>query len=57
MGKITEQPLRILAVIIFAPILLLKGKKYHDTFLIISGILFIIIELFCIFYIKPKELK
>jgi hypothetical protein len=57
MAKITEQPLRIAAVFIFAPILLLKGKKYHDHFLIISGILFIIIELFCIFYMEPKQLE
>ena len=56
MGKITDQPLRIVAVFIFAPILITKGKKYHDNFLIILGILFIIIELFCIFFMEPKKL-
>ena len=57
MGKITDQPLRVVAVFVFAPILISKGKKYHDRFLITLGILFIIIELFCIFFMEPKELE
>jgi Mn2+/Fe2+ NRAMP family transporter len=57
MGKITDQPLRVIAVFVFAPILILKGKKYHDRFLITLGILFIIVELFCIFYMEPKQLE
>lgn len=55
MGKITDQPLRIAAVLIFAPIIFIKGKKYHDDFLVLFSILLVLIELFCIFFVIPKQ--
>ena len=56
MSKITDQPLRVAAVLVFAPILFMKGKKYHDDFLVLFAILFIIVEVFCIIFMSPKQL-
>lgn len=49
-----DQPGRLLAVFLFAPILLFKGYKYSDNFLILFGFLLFIWDLYHVLYTKPN---
>lgn len=50
---ITDQPGRILAVILFAPILIYKGYLYSDIFLVFFGILLFIWDLYWLLWKEP----
>lgn len=50
-----DQPGRILAVFIIAPILLCKGVYYNDWFVIFFAIILFIWELYHIIYTKPNH--
>ena len=52
-----DQPLRIIAVLFLAPYLIYCGKKYNNQNLIFLGILFLIIEIYCLLFVKEYELK
>ena len=52
---ITDQPGRIFAVLVFGPILLLKGKSYNDIVLLILGALLIVWDLYWLLWKKPVE--
>jgi len=51
----SEQPLRVLAVLVVGPYLIYTGKKHKDNTLIVLGVLFMIIEIYCLLFIKPKK--
>ena len=51
---ITEQPLRVIAVLAVGPYLIYCGEKYEDDILRWLGILFIVIEIYCLLFIKKK---
>ena len=53
MSYITDQPGRVFAVFIFAPILFYKGVKYKDNLLIILGRLLFLYDLFWLIFKKP----
>jgi hypothetical protein len=54
--KITDQPGRLFAVIVFAPLLICKGFGYNDIILIILGILIFIYDLFWLIYYPSKKI-
>ena len=53
MTLFTDQPGRLVAVCIFAPILLYKGYLYKDIFLICFGILLFIWDLYWLLLKDP----
>ena len=52
--KINEQPVRFLAIFIFAPYIIYCGYKYNNLLLLLFGIIFFFYELFWICFYKPK---
>lgn len=52
-GPISDQPGRFLAVFVFGPMILYKGAKYKDSFLIIFAILLIIWDAYWILFKAP----
>ena len=54
--KLTDQPGRVLAVFVFAPLIMYKGKKYNDKFLLMFGIILFSWDLFWLCGKKPREL-
>jgi len=50
-----DQPLRIIAVIFLAPYLIYSGKKCNNKNLIFLGILFLIVEIYCLLFVKSKQ--
>jgi len=55
--KFSEQPGRYFAILLFAPYLIYCGYKYKDPLLFISGIVFIIYELFWVIFVEPKNIN
>jgi len=51
----TEQPLRVIAVLFVGPYIIYCGKKYNNDILFALGILFMIIEIYCLLFMKAKE--
>ncbi len=54
--KLTDQPGRIFAIFIFAPLLIYKGYIYNDYILILLGILLFIWDLYWILNYPPKNI-
>ena len=54
-GIISDQPGRILAVFVFAPILLFKGIKFRDLFIIVFAVLLFTWDLYWLIYKAPCE--
>lgn len=52
---ITDQPGRWFAVVIFAPILIIKGVVYNDTILMVLGFLLLIWDLYWLIFKEPKS--
>jgi hypothetical protein len=52
----SDQPGRVLAVFVIAPILLYKGYKYHDWFIFIFAIILFFWDLFWLVTQPPKKL-
>ena len=55
--KISEQPGRIFAILLFAPYLIYCGIKYKNYLLFILGIMFIIYELIWVIFYRPKYIN
>tara|TARA_B100000787_G_scaffold170105_1_gene164046 strand:- start:11160 stop:11381 length:222 start_codon:yes stop_codon:yes gene_type:complete len=55
--KISEQPGRFFAILLFAPYLIYCGYKYKDPLLFFLGIIFIIYELFWVIFFDPKNIN
>lgn len=55
--KISEQPGRIFAILLFAPYLIYCGIKYKNYLLFFLGIIFIIYELFWVIFFHPKHIN
>ena len=53
----TDQPIRYIAVFVFAPFLIYSGMKYKDKPLLLCGIIFLIFEIFCILCVAPRTFK
>lgn len=53
----TDQPGRLIAVFIIAPILAYKALKYHDTFIGVFSIVLFIWDLYWLLYAEPKVQK
>lgn len=53
--KITDQPGRVLAVFVISPILLFKGIKYKDYFIIVFAIILCIWDLFWLATEQPRR--
>lgn len=53
--SINDQPGRFLAVFFFAPILFIKGYRYHDMFIICFAIVLFVWDLYWLIYKKPRE--
>ena len=53
---ITDQPGRIFAVLVFGPILFLKGLNYKDFLLIFLGLLITFYDLFWLIYYPSKKI-
>jgi len=51
---ITDQPGRIFAVFIFAPVLINKGIFYGDVLLILFGVALLIWDLYWLLFAEPK---
>lgn len=52
----TDQPGRILAVFIFAPLIAYKACLYDDTFLLIFSIMLFIWDLYWLIYKVPRSI-
>ena len=52
--KITDQPGRVFAILIFSPLLIYKGITYEDITLILLGILLFLWDLYWIMNYPPK---
>lgn len=52
---ISEQPGRIVAILIVGPFLVYKGVTFNDITLYGLGILFILYEVFWVLYYEPKR--
>jgi hypothetical protein len=50
-----DQPGRLLAVFIIAPILMIKGLHYNDYFIIYFSVILFIWDLYHIIYSKPNK--
>ena len=57
METITDQPGRIFAIFIFAPLLIYKGGKYNDKCLILLGVLLFIWDLFWVIHYPPNKIR
>ena len=55
--KITDQPGRLFAIFIFAPLLIYKACIYNDKSLLFLGILLFLWDLFWILNYSPKTLQ
>ena len=53
---ITDQPGRVLAILVFAPYLVKAGIDYKDKFLLFLGILLFIWDLFWIIMYPSKKI-
>jgi hypothetical protein len=53
----TDQPGRIFAVFVIAPIIAYKGYIYNDLFLVIFSILLLIWDSYWLLYKEPKVRK
>ena len=53
----SEQPGKVLAIFLFSPLILCKGIKYDDKFLILFAIILFFWELLWITKYKPKEIE
>ena len=51
---ISDQPGRVFAIVVFAPLLIYKGSVYNDSWLIILGLLLFFWDLYWIIYYPPK---
>jgi hypothetical protein len=56
-SRITDQPGRILAVLVFAPLIVYKGIKYRDWFLLAFGILLFAWDLFWLLCRPPRAVQ
>ena len=54
--KISDQPGRFFAILLFGPFLIYCGYKYKDFLLFFLGIIFIIYELFWVIFYDPKNI-
>ena len=54
--NITDQPGRVLALFIFCPIILCKGIKYKDNFLVFFSLFLFFWELLWITKYEPKKI-
>ena len=54
--KISDQPGRFFAILLFGPFLIYCGYKYEDFLLFFLGIIFIIYELFWVIFFDPKNI-
>tara|TARA_Y100000591_G_C21670650_1_gene612733 strand:+ start:401 stop:604 length:204 start_codon:yes stop_codon:yes gene_type:complete len=52
----SEQPGRLLAIILIAPYLIYCGYIYNNIYLIVLGIIFMIYEIFWVIFYKPKTI-
>tara|TARA_B100000214_G_scaffold312954_1_gene245387 strand:- start:7618 stop:7791 length:174 start_codon:yes stop_codon:yes gene_type:complete len=52
---LSEQPGRILAIFVFAPLILCKGIKYKDYFLVIFSIVLFVWEVIWVMYYPAKR--
>ncbi len=52
--KITDQPGRVFAILIFSPLLIYKGIIYEDIILILFGILLFLWDLYWVMNYPPK---
>ena len=55
--QITDQPGRFLAVLVFGPLLIYKGNRFNDIFLVIFGFLLIFYDLFWIINYPSKKIN
>ena len=53
--RVTDQPGRVLAVFVIAPILLYKGMKYKDYFILLFAIILFLWDLYWLLTKPPKE--
>ena len=51
----TDQPGRMLAVFFFGPILVFKGVRYNDYFIVTFGLLLIVWDLFWLMFREPLK--
>jgi len=54
--KISEQPGRVFAILLFGPYLIYCGIKYKNYLLLFLGIIFIVYELFWVMFFDPKHI-
>jgi len=54
---ITDQPGRLLAIFVFAPLLFFKGYKYKDYFILSFSILLFLWDFYWIINHNPKQIK
>lgn len=52
---VTDQPGRLLAVFVFSPVLLWKGIKYEDVFLVVFAVLLFAWDAFWILAQPPRS--
>lgn len=54
-NAMTDQPGRVLAVLVFGPVLVLKGRKYNDWMLVAFGIMLVLWDLYWLLFADPKK--
>lgn len=51
----SDQPGRVLAVLVFAPLLVERGCRYDDKFLLGFGVLLFVWDLFFLLFVPPRQ--
>lgn len=54
---ITDQPLRLFAVIVCAPLLLWRGCIHNDSWVIAYATSLFVVDLFCIMFLRPDKIQ
>lgn len=51
---VTDQPGRVLAVLVFGPLLIFKGRALGDLFIFWFGVLLVVWDLYWLLYRAPR---
>jgi hypothetical protein len=57
MVRFTDQPIRLIAFLVFGPLLIRSGLRLNDWFVTVFGVLLMLVDGFCILFKEPQRLQ